>query len=88
MEALDLVKTNALFNLIRQKDDNKIHLYVKTKIKKDINILLKTLKQWSKMTRRPRLSRLLLNIQIISKYANNMQDIYKNIEEYKPERRR
>ena len=40
------------------------------------------------MTRRPRLSRLLLNIQIISKYANNMQDIYKNIEEYKPERRR
>lgn len=61
---------------------------LRTKIKKDINILLKTLKQWSKMTRRPRLSRLLLNIQIISKYANNMQDIYKNIEEYKPERRR
>ena len=61
---------------------------LRTKIKKDINILLKTLKQWSKMTRRPRLSRLLLNIQIISKYANNMQDIYKNIEEYKPECRR
>ena len=61
---------------------------LRTKIKKDINILLKTLKQWSKMTRRPRLSRLLLNIQIISKYANNMQDIYKNIEEYKLERRR
>ena len=61
---------------------------LRTKIKKDINIFLKTLKQWSKMTRRPRLSRLLLNIQIISKYANNMQDIYKNIEEYKPERRR
>ena len=61
---------------------------LRTKIKKDINILLKTLKQWSKMTRRPRLSRLLLNIQIILKYANNMQDIYKNIEEYKPERRR
>ena len=61
---------------------------LRTKIKKDINILLKTLKQWSKMTRRPRLSRILLNIQIISKYANNMQDIYKNIEEYKPERRR
>ena len=61
---------------------------LRTKIKKDINMLLKTLKQWSKMTRRPRLSRLLLNIQIISKYANNMQDIYKNIEEYKPERRR
>ena len=61
---------------------------LRTKIKKDINILLKTLKQWSQMTRRPRLTRLLLNIQIISKYANNMQDIYKNIEEYKPERRR
>ena len=38
------------------------------------------------MTRRPKLTRLtrrlLFNIQIISKYANNMQDIYKNIEEY------
>ena len=60
---------------------------LRTKIKKDINILLETLKQWSQMTRRPRLTRLtrrlLLNIQIISKYANNMQDIYKNIEEYK-----
>ena len=78
-------KTNALLNLIKQQDDDshgvidKIHLYAKDSNNTKYNYHIKR--------RRSRGCKQLEDPKVLIEYSNNMQDVYKNIEEYNPERK-
>ena len=77
--------TNALLNLKKEKYDNnysvidKFYFILKIQMKQNINILLKNVKKY-------RLENL-EDLKAFTEYSNNMQHVYKNIEEYKPSRK-
>ena len=74
-------KTNALFNLINnQPDIDKIYLYVKDPYEAKYHYLIKKSEKVG------------LNHyddpKAFIEYSNDMQDVYKNIEDYNPEKKR
>ena len=77
-------KTNTLLNLIKQQNEDdyniidKIYM-LRIQLKQNINILLKT---WEKIGLKE-----LEDPKALIEYSNNMQDVYKNIEEYYPNRK-
>ena len=75
MEALDLEKTNSLFNLIIQQPDiDKIYLYTKDPYEAKYQILIKE----RKSTELKHLN----DYNAFIKYSSDMDDTYKSIEEY------
>ena len=77
MEVLDLEKKNSLCNLIsHQPDINKTYLYAKDPYEAKYQFLIS--KQKSKGLRHFNDSKFFIE------YSNDMEDIYKNVEEYNP----
>ena len=81
MEAPDLEKTNSLFNLINQlPDTDKIYLYAKDPYEAKYQFLIKNYKAvWTKIFNYSK--------AFIIKYWIDMDDIYKNIEAYNPNKK-
>ena len=74
-------KTDSLFNLIRQQPDfDKIYLYAKDPYAAKCQFLIN---KW-KSTGIKHLS----DSKAVTEYSNDMDDIYKNIEEYSPKKKR
>ena len=74
-------KTNSLFNLINQQPDiDKIYLYAKDPYEAKYQFLINK--------RESRGLKHLNDSKAFIKYSNDMDDIYKNIEEYNPNEKR
>ena len=81
MEALDREKTNLLFNLIIQQSDiDKIYLYAKDPYEAKYQFLIN---KW-KSTGLKHLN----NSKAFIEYSNDIDYIYKSIEEYNPNKKR
>ena len=81
MEASESGKTNLLFNLINQEPDiNKIDLYAKDSYKAKYQFLINK----RESTELKHLS----DSKAFIEYSNDMDDLYKNIEEYIPDKKR
>ena len=78
-------KTNALLNLIKQQYDdnysviNKIYLYINDPNEAECQYLIKKPKNNGLKN--------LKDSKVFTEYSNNMQNIYKNTEEYNPSRK-
>ena len=73
-------KTNSLFNLISQQPDiDKIYLYIKSPYEAKYQLLIHKGKSTS--------SKHLNDSKAFIKYSNYISDIYKNIEEYNPNKK-
>ena len=74
-------KTNSLFNLIsHQPDIDKIYLYAKDPYEANYQFLINK--------REGTVLKNLSDSKAFIEYSNNMDGIYKNIEEYKPNKKR
>ena len=74
-------KTNLLFNLIsRQSDINKIYLYAKDPYEATYQLLIHKRESTG--------LNYLNDLKAFIEYSNDMDDIYKNIKEYDPNKRR
>ena len=74
-------KTNSLFNLINQQPDiDRIYLYAKDPYKAKYQFLIKKREYVG--------TKHFNDSKAFIEYSNNMADIYKNIEEYNPNKKR
>ena len=74
-------KTNSLFNLINQKPDiDEICLYAKDPYEAKYQFLIKKPEDVG--------TKHFNDSKAFTEYSNNMDDIYKNIEEYNPNKKR